>query len=317
MTGSTGARLIALAISWALLGMWAVTSALLPGTPSDEIATGAGLLYMFAAIFHVCAAVGARGAGKLITAAFLIAFAFECMSIHTGFPFGFYEHGDVMGLKVARTPLLVAFGYFAIAWPAWLIARLALGEEGGASLLWTPLLTALIATSFDAASDAIGSTVRGYWAYGSPTGFFGVPLTNYFGWLLTTFAIGLAFSAITRRHMRLPPRSTRLFWALPPVFWILFAAQYALYPLVGPAAAAPETVELAGRVWRVADIYEASAMVAILTMLPAALIALVRLGQRTDRRKGDSTGRTRHTPDATDSNETEAIGEARTEALVS
>ena len=64
MAGSTGARLIALATSWALLGIWAATSAILPGTPSDEIADGAGLFYMVAAICHVCAAV-AEAAGMV------------------------------------------------------------------------------------------------------------------------------------------------------------------------------------------------------------------------------------------------------------
>ena len=45
--------------------------------------------------------LGWAGAAALFAAGYALGFAAECTSIHTGFPFGFYEHTDVLG-----TPLL-------------------------------------------------------------------------------------------------------------------------------------------------------------------------------------------------------------------
>jgi len=294
--GSRGARLIALAISWALIGIWAMTSAMTAGTPADELPAGIALFYFVAAMFHACAAVGAKRAAKLVSAALLIALFAEVLSVHSGFPFGAHQHAAAMGPKFAGAPVRLILDWFGIAWPAWLISRLAIGTDQGDSAIWsqvaTALLTALIVTGADSAGVAIASTIRGYWAYDQPGGFFGVPLTDLGGSILTGFAIGLALSFLAQPK-RLPPRSAGLFWALAPAFWILYAAQYALYPLAGRPLAAPPTVELADRVWRVHDIYEAAAVIAVLTMLPVALLALARLGQRTDRRAGDAAGRSR------------------------
>jgi uncharacterized membrane protein len=186
----------ALWAGWALLAAWTIAASFYPGTMMEESLSFVPMLYIAFAFLHVWVGFGWKGAAALFAAGYALGFAAECASIHTGFPFGFYEHSDVLGMKLARVPLFIPFGFFAITYLAWNIARLIVENGRGRSLLWTPLATGLIATSFDVATDAIGATVYGHWIYRYPSGIFGVPLTNYLGWILTTWAIGLAFSLI-------------------------------------------------------------------------------------------------------------------------
>ena len=273
---------IALWAGWALLAAWTVAASVYPGTMMEESLSAVPMLYMVFAFVHVWVGYGWKGAAALFAAGYVLGFAAECTSIHTGFPFGFYDHTDVLGMKLAKVPLFIPFGFFAITYLAWCIARLIVEDGRGRSMLWTPIVTGLIATSFDVATDAIGATVYGHWIYRHPTGIFGVPLTNYLGWILTTWAIGLAFSLIAPRFERTPPMADKSFWAQPPAFWAIAALQFPLsYYVLGFGADSTEVVTRGAQSWRVADIYEGSVISALTVMLPAPLMALARLwGQR-------------------------------------
>jgi putative membrane protein len=266
-------RKSALWACWGLLGLWAVAATLMPGTAMEESLTPIPMAYMLLAILHAGIGFGWRGALAMIVAAYALGFAAECTSIHTGFPFGWYDHTDVLGVKFAKVPLFIPIGFFAITYFAWMIAR----PIVGCSLLWTPVVTALIASAFDFSTDAIGATVHGYWIYRYPTGIFGVPLTNYLGWILTTWAIGLAFGLLASRFDRTSP-GDRGYWAQPALFWAIAALQFPFsYYVQRYGADSAEVVTRGARSWMVADIYEGAVIVALLTMLPPALMALARL----------------------------------------
>ncbi len=268
----------ALWASWALLTVWTVAATVYPGTMMEESLSAVPMIYMAFAFLHVWIGFGWAGAAALFAAGYALGFAAECASIHSGFPFGFYEHTDVLGAKLAEVPLFIPFGFFAITYLAWCIARLIVEDGRGSSLIWTPIVTGLIATSFDVATDAIGATVYGHWMYRHPTGIFGVPLTNYLGWIFTCTAIGLAFTLIGPRFDRTPSMSDRSFWAQPPLFWAIAALQFPLgWYIFGFGADSPELVTRGEQSWRVADIYEGSVISALTVMLPPALMALARL----------------------------------------
>ena len=271
----------ALWTGWALLAVWTVGAALYPGTMTEESLTPLPMLYIALALLHVWIGFGWAGAAALVAAGYALGFAAECTSIHTGFPFGWYDHSDVLGVKVAKVPLFIPIGFFAITYLAWLISRVIIEDDRGRSLIWTPLVTALVVTSFDLATDAIGATVHGHWTYRYPTGIFGVPLTNYLGWILTTWAIGMAFSLIAPKFDRSPPMADRRFWAQPAAFWLIAALQFPFdYYVIGFGADSAELVTRGARSWMVADIYEGAVIVALLVMAPPAIMALARLWGR-------------------------------------
>jgi len=270
----------ALWAGWALLAAWTLAASFYPGTMMEESLSAVPMLYMAFAFLHVWIGFGWKGAAALFAAGYALGFAAECASIHTGFPFGFYEHTDVLGAKLARVPLFIPFGFFAITYLAWIIARLIVEDGRTRSLLWTPIVAGLIATSFDVATDAIGATVYGHWTFRHPTGIFGVPLTNFLGWILTTWAIALAFSLLAPRFERTPPMTDKHFWAQPPLFWLIAALQFPLGYALGFGADSTEVVTRGERSWLVADIYEGSVISALTVMLPPALMALARLWGR-------------------------------------
>jgi uncharacterized membrane protein len=277
MTDASGAERRTLWAAWGLLIIWAVATTLYPGTPLEEATSPIPMLYILFVILHAGVGLGAKGLGVMLPACYLIAFAAEGTSIHTGFPFGWYEHSDVLGVKLWDVPLFIPIGFFAITWPAWLIARLILGRETERPcLVWTPLVMAFVATGFDAASDAIGATVHHYWRYATPSGILGVPLSNYMGWIFTCWVIGLAYALLEPRFKPLPPASDKAYWLPPIVFWLVMGLQFA-FARHAPAAKAGGVALREGRSWLVADVYEGAATAAILIMLPPALMALARL----------------------------------------
>ena len=50
--------------------------------------------------------------------AFASGFLYEALSITTGFPFGFFQHGNSLGVKLGVVPVVVAMSYFFLDYPA-------------------------------------------------------------------------------------------------------------------------------------------------------------------------------------------------------
>ncbi len=144
--------------------------------------------------------------------AYGIAFASEYASIHTGFPYGWYRYlpEATRGREVwvlGQVPLADSISYAFVAYASWSLARLwrarADGSGPGRGALATVLLAAVLMTLADVVVDPI-ATAGDEWFLGKiheyPGGgaHFGVPLSNYGGWLLTAAAIVGAWAAADR-----------------------------------------------------------------------------------------------------------------------
>ncbi|MEX5636118.1 carotenoid biosynthesis protein [Parafrankia sp. FMc2] len=179
-------------------------------------------------------------------------------------------------LAVGRQGLVVyvATSYVVYGWIAWSLAGLITraGPRAGsrAHRVVTPVVTAFILAGWDFGDDAIGSTVRDLYTYRDPSGFMGVPLSNFLGWLLSGWVIFQLFALLVDRFSPATTATVRRGYRLwPCAIWALVPVQY-----LADFASAPETtVERGGRTFAVADVYEASATAAILTMLFTAVIA--------------------------------------------
>ncbi|WP_225206872.1 carotenoid biosynthesis protein [Novosphingobium huizhouense] len=265
--GRSGPLAIVLAGAWLL----ALAAEKLAGLP------GLSLLVLIALVLaHGGATLGARGMALFVVLAVLVSFLLEALSIATGFPFGFYVHHAAMP-KPLGVPLIVPPTYAAYGYLGWRIACTLLHcEEAGPSaqrLLGAPLLAGLIVPGIDLAGDALGSTVAGTWTYAHPSGFFGVPLSNFLGWIVTSWAMIQAYAlaeALFDRRMRHAAMPLRL-RILPPLVWLVSAVQFV--PDLMRAGAATATV--AGRTFLVSDIVESGVIVGLLAMAPPALAALL------------------------------------------
>ncbi len=126
----------------------------------------------------------------------------ELLGSKTGFPFGNYHYTHLLQPQLAGVPLLIPLAWLMMLPPAWAIAAIILekpikhkGHEGTQSktflsALKFSLLSALALTAWDLFLDPqmVG---WGFWVWETPGLYFGIPLSNYFGWILTSFLITL------------------------------------------------------------------------------------------------------------------------------
>jgi uncharacterized membrane protein len=120
-----------------------------------------------------------------------VALLAELSSTRTGFPFGLYHYtGLTRGreLFIADVPFIDALSFIFLAYAAFCLARLALA--GRAVARWVMALAAgVLMMALDVVIDPLA--VRGdrwflgpLFAYDEPGAYFGVPLSNFGGWVI-------------------------------------------------------------------------------------------------------------------------------------
>jgi bisanhydrobacterioruberin hydratase len=119
-----------------------------------------------------------RATISLITLS-ILAYAIEALGVATGFPYGAFYYGDALGPRLAGlVPYLLPLSY----------APLVVGAITAAWGIRLRLLHILFATLLLAWMDAVidpGAVSLGYWTWPQGGLYYGVPLTNYAGWLLS------------------------------------------------------------------------------------------------------------------------------------
>lgn len=275
---STRTRWQALA-GWCLVAIWlaaTVTAALSVGSPRQAVAEAVygAALAVFVAL-HTLMLYRPAGALGYLALAAVVAFGFEACSVATGFPFGSYVH-HFEGPRALGVPFTVVFGWVVLAWLAWVLARVIVGEhrDRRVFVLVTPVVGTLVLGGYDLVIDPIAAYARGLYSYGSPSGALGVPLSNYFGWLFTGWVLFQVFSLVEGHWRREPGVATRSTLVMPAVIWFGLALQVNLEMLrVGDA-----TVTLqGGRVVPLSDIYATCSATAWFTMGLVVAISVARL----------------------------------------
>jgi len=73
-------------------------------------------------VAHAFATKGLRATAVLIAVTTGGGLAVEAVGVATGFPFGAYSYGALLGPKVLGVPLVIPLAWTWMAWPAWLAA---------------------------------------------------------------------------------------------------------------------------------------------------------------------------------------------------
>lgn len=119
-----------------------------------------------------------------ITAATLFV---EWLGTSTGFPFGRYSYTPLMQPQIAHVPLLIPLAWFMMLPCAWAVAaqiQAQLPARWQQKSWLYPLLAGLAFTAWDLFLDPQMVT-WGLWIWDNPGGYFGIPWSNYAGWLGT------------------------------------------------------------------------------------------------------------------------------------
>lgn len=162
-------------------------------------------LWVFS-LCHAVYALGWRQALIFFALSAAISWLYEQIGVETGLVYGPYHYTDRLGLKLGHVPVLIPIAWFMMVYPSHVIANLiGTGKSTGAGrtllqIVWLSALGAMTMTAWDLIMDPGMSsppTQAWIWHQGGP--YFGVPLQNFVGWLLTTFTIYLVYRLIERR----------------------------------------------------------------------------------------------------------------------
>ena len=167
-------------------------------------------------------------------AVYALSFTSEHVGTGYGIPFGGYGYTAMLGARLgARVPLLIPLSWFLMAFPAWLLARHAIGPTGPAAK--RVVLGALWLTVWDLALDPAMSFLTSYWVWEETGPYYGMPWMNLVGWYATGVVLMTALEATC----------TRLSLDAIPIRWVgAYYATVALMPL-GMLVAAGEWLAVA------------------------------------------------------------------------
>jgi uncharacterized membrane protein len=175
--------------------------------------------------------------GRVFVAVAAFSLVIEAVGTRTGVPFGRYEYADLLQPQVADVPVIVPLAWFAMALPAWEVARRITSSVFGQCFLGGYALAV-----WDLFLDP-QMTHNGFWVFDpSAWSWQGVPLTNWVGWWL----VGSAVTWLVARQLSDSRRNDGL--AFLYAWMVGFSALGFLLPiafdrpavgLVGLVAAAP------------------------------------------------------------------------------
>ena len=169
------------------------------------------VLGALAGVLHAASRLGWRRALTLFAAAFGLSLGAELLGTTTGFPFGPYAYTTQLGYLVGgRVPFNIPTSWFFMLYASLAICGRLLTARDDARSRWKwAAAAALVLTAWDVSMDpAMVSTTHWLWHLPNVADasivrrialsnlFYGMPLTNWLGWLLTGMLISRVLLAI-------------------------------------------------------------------------------------------------------------------------
>ncbi len=182
----------------------------------------------FAAFLLACVPhIGWRRTSIFTLAGYFIAFGSEWLSINTGFPYGWYYYIDTTSCRelwIAGVPFFDSLSYVFLSYcsyatalfiisplKSWRWNLITLETRAIRRSFSALLLGSFLQTFLDIVIDPVALQGR-RWFLGQIYGYreaglhFGVPLSNYAGWLLTSFCLIAALQLIDARRLDDAPK---------------------------------------------------------------------------------------------------------------
>lgn len=184
-----------------------------------------------------------RGLGRtllFLTLGFSIAYLSEYSSIRNGFPYGMYHYvyENLEGEAVAGgVPLWDSLSYSFLAYAAYEYGDFFVRVRSADSRIANTYIAALLMVAIDIVVDPLA--VRGdrwflgrIFYYPEAGEYFGVPLTNFGGWMLVALAILFSYRFLERLAFR-DPSPRRAPWLGPAFYWGILVFNFAITFWIG------------------------------------------------------------------------------------
>jgi uncharacterized membrane protein len=268
---------------WLLIAGYLLADICFTWNPTP-IAQALAAIGIVGACLHASLTYGFRHMLALFSICVVTTFAIENLGVATGFPFGHYhfEVGDDLP-HIGAIPVIVGPLWFGMGYFSWRVASILLDGadrrlDRNFNLIALPIIAAFVATQWDMAMEPGAATIGKAWIWHDGGAIFGVPLSNYFGWLWTAWLFFQMFALYLRRQSgaRVQHNETVLN-AVAILFYVCSGLTQIVPWMMGQSG---DVTDAAGHVWKIAELREAVVAILICTMLFTALLAALRLLRR-------------------------------------
>ena len=159
----------------------------------SSLATVFLALPSFYALYRI---IGLNRSLALLGSVAVFAFIIESIGILTGFPYGGFEYSEFLGAKLfGLAPWTLPFAFIPLVLGSAYIA-----SEIRKDAWWIPLSTAFLVGTDLVLDPAI--TNVGYWVWDTPGVYYGVPFTNFLGWILSGFIASSIVYGYLRKEIK-------------------------------------------------------------------------------------------------------------------
>jgi len=175
------------------------------------------IIVLLFSVWHASYALGVRLTLVFFAITAVTSWIFEEIGVTTGLIFGPYHYTSMLGPWLGSVPVLIPLAWFVLVYPSYVVAnlildRLPVGTPGGRGhLVGLVVLGALLMTASDLVVDPIlsGPSFRA-WVWETAGPYYGVPLQNYLGWVVTAFTVYLLYRSLERYALPQPARPPSL-----------------------------------------------------------------------------------------------------------
>ena len=146
-----------------------------------------------------------RRAGVGILGLVLFTYTIEFIGLTTGWPYGEFSYLVDLGPMLAGVPIGLPLFYLPLVFDAYFLGLLLIGHRPRRIVI-VPVTIAIVLL-IDLVLDP-GAVAIGFWAYAVGGAYYGIPVSNYAGWLLSgTVAVLLVDLTIDRTRLEHRVRS--------------------------------------------------------------------------------------------------------------
>jgi uncharacterized membrane protein len=269
---------------WAVGVVLTVYLALVIGFAWDPspLAQALAAIGILAALIHAVLFYGWKDGLALFAICVVVTFAMENLGSLTGFPFGHYHFEVGANLPhIGVIPVIVGPLWFGMGYFSWHVAAVLLGTGARPGSKFErfalPLIAAFVMTQWDVVMEPAAATIAKAWIWHDGGAHFGVPLSNYAGWLLTSWLFFQAFAIYLSRRRGLPVPSPAQARTLRGIAIALYLASGFTHVTPWLTGQSGEVADAAGQLWRVADLRATTVLTMLFTMFATSMLAALRL----------------------------------------
>ena len=184
---------------------------------------GAKTFFMlFFSLFHAWYRIGWKRTLVFFAITAAVSWGYEHIGVETGLIYGNYHYTDYLGQKIGHVPVIIPLAWFMMIYPSYIIANLIFSRKPFMQKTTIPkilvlsLLSAAVMTAWDTVIDPYlsGPTVEA-WLWEDSGPYFGIPLHNFLGWIITTFTIYTIYRIYENKTKEFPEKINRFFPTLP------------------------------------------------------------------------------------------------------